>query len=133
MSQTGLILIKPDAVKRRLIGKILAEYEKNELSIIELKMIHASRKRVEQHYENLKGKPFFEEVVSYLSSGPLVAVILSGENCIEIVRDINGATDPKAAEKNTVRGRFGISKTQNTVHATDSPESAEREIALWFD
>lgn len=133
MSQKGLVLIKPDAVKRRLIGEILAEYEKNELSIIELTMIHASRKRVEQHYENLKGKPFFEEVVSYLSSGPLVAMILEGDNCIDLVRNINGATDPKAADKRSIRGKYGISKTQNTVHASDSPESAAREIAVWFD
>ncbi|MCC5895389.1 nucleoside-diphosphate kinase [Alkalibacterium olivapovliticus] len=133
MSQSVLVLIKPDAVRRRLTGLILSEFEKRELTIIDLKMMTSSRNRAEKHYESLLGKPFFDEVVSYLSSGPLVAVILEGDNCIEIVRDLNGSTDPRNADKCSIRGKYGISKTQNTVHASDSPQSAEREIALWFD
>lgn len=81
----------------------------------------------------MKDRPFFNERATYLSSAPLVAVILECDNCINRVRDLNGATDLKDADEDTIRGRFGISKTENTVYASDSPESAEREIALWFD
>lgn len=131
MVEEALVLIKPDAVRRQLIGLILHEYEKLGLRISHLEMQTATKERVEAHYSKLADKPFFDEIVSSLSSGPLVIVILTGEECIERVRTINGPTDPKEADKSTIRGKYGISLTENTVHASDSTQHAQKEINLW--
>ena len=127
-----LVLLKPDAVERRLVGRLIGIYEEKGLAITALKMVKPSRKTVETHYEEHKEKPFFQELVAYLTRGMVVALVIEGENAIELVRKINGATDPAAAEAGTIRGQFALTKTENLVHASDSPVSAKREIMIWF-
>lgn len=131
MEQT-LVLIKPDAVERNLIGRIISIYEVNGLTIKEMKMISASRDIVEEHYYEHKEKPFFNSVVNYITRGPLVALVLEGSNAVSNVREINGPTKPKIINPNTIRGKYGLNVEENCVHASDSLESANREIKLWF-
>lgn len=132
MVEQTLVLIKPDAVERNLIGKILSEYERNGLKIEAMEFLTVSAELAEKHYVEHKEKPFYGELVEYITSGPLVALILEGENVVSRVRALNGATDPKDAVDNTIRALYGISLANNTVHASDSIESAAREIAIWF-
>lgn len=127
-----LVLIKPDAVERKFIGEIISLYEKNNLKISDMKMLRASLERAEKHYYEHKDKPFFGDLISYITRGPLCALIIEGDNAIERVRSINGATDPKDARPETIRGKFALSKEENCVHGSDSRESAEREIKIWF-
>jgi nucleoside-diphosphate kinase len=127
-----LVLIKPDAVERRLIGQIIAIYERKGLEIAALKMLTPSREIAETHYLEHKEKPFFKELVAFLTRGKLCALIIEGDNAIKTVRKINGATDPSEAETGTIRGLFALSKSENMVHASDSAESAAREIKIWF-
>jgi nucleoside-diphosphate kinase len=127
-----LVLIKPDAVERRLIGQIIAIYESKGLEIAALKMLTPSREITENHYIEHKDKPFFGELVEFLTRGKLCALIIEGNNAIKTVRKINGATDPAEAETGTIRGRFALIKSENLVHASDSAESAAREIKIWF-
>jgi nucleoside-diphosphate kinase len=127
-----LVLIKPDAVERSLIGQIIAIYERKGLGIAALKMLTPSREIAETHYLEHKEKPFFKELVAFLTRGKLCAMIIEGDNAIKTVRKINGATDPAEAETGTIRGRFALSKSENMVHASDSAESAAREIKIWF-
>lgn len=131
--QKSLVLIKPDAVERNLIGKILNMYEENGLKITALKMEQITIDFAEEHYREHIGKSFFRSLISYITRSPLVALVLEGDNAIEKIRKINGATNPEVAEEGTVRKRFAIDKTENSVHASDSVESANREIALWFE
>lgn len=133
MQEKTLVLIKPDAVERNLIGKILTEYERNNLKVVEMKMVDVPRKTAEEHYAEHKQKPFFKSLVSYLTRSPIVALILEGENVIERVRGLNGATNPEEAGDNTIRSLYGIQLSENTVHASDSSESAKREMAIWFN
>ncbi|MGL4771962.1 MAG: nucleoside-diphosphate kinase [Clostridium sp.] len=130
--EKSLVLIKPDAVERNLIGEILSFYEKSGLKIVEMKMEKASREVAEGHYGEHKGKVFFEPTVEFIISSPLVALILEGEGAIEKIRKINGATDPAKAEEGTIRKLYATAMNRNCVHASDSVESANREIALWF-
>lgn len=132
MTEQTLVLIKPDAVERNLIGKILSEYERNDLEVAEMKLLNATNAIAGEHYLEHVEKPFFNELVEYITSGPLVALILEGENAISRVRALNGATNPIDAADNTIRALYGISLSYNTVHASDSIESAKREIAIWF-
>ena len=132
MIEQTLVLIKPDAVERNLIGKILSEYERNGLEVVEMKLLNATTEIAEAHYSEHVEKSFFNELVEYITSGPLVAFILKGENAISRVRALNGATNPEDAVDNTIRALYGISLSNNTVHASDSPESAKKEIAIWF-
>jgi nucleoside-diphosphate kinase len=127
-----LVLIKPDAVERSLIGQIIAIYERKGLGIAALRMLTPSREIAETHYHEHKEKPFFKELVAFLTRGKLCAMIIEGDNAIKTVRKINGATDPAEAETGTIRGRFALSKSENMVHASDSAESAAREIKIWF-
>lgn len=131
MEQT-LVLIKPDAVQRNLIGSILTEYERNDLEIIKMEMLTASKEIAKQHYAEHQNKSFYQELIDYITSGPLVALILEGEEAIKRVRKINGATNPKNALDNTIRSLYGLSLSNNTVHASDSKENAKKEIAIWF-
>lgn len=131
MEQT-LVLIKPDAVERNLIGEILSHYEVEGLKIIGLKMLKASSYTVRKHYAEHLDKPFYPELEEYLTRSHLVALVIEGENAISRVRAINGATNPKEADPSTIRGKYGIDKTLNTCHASDSRESASREIDIWF-
>lgn len=132
MIEQTLVLIKPDAVERNLIGKILSEYERNGLKVIDMKLMTVTNEIAKAHYIEHKEKPFFGELVDYITSGPLVALILEGEEAIRRVRALNGATNPKDAVDNTIRALYGLSLENNTVHASDSSKSAEKEIAIWF-
>lgn len=133
MKEKTLVLIKPDAVERNLIGRILTEYERNHLKVIKMKMIDVPREIAEKHYAEHKQKPFFDSLVSYLTRSPIIALVLEGENVVERVRVLNGATDPEDAEDNTIRSLYGIQLSENTVHASDSLASARREMAIWFN
>ena len=126
-----LAIIKPDGIKRKLVGEILKRYEQKNLNIIELKMIMATKEILEKHYGEHKGKPFYNELISYMNDYVIV-IILEGENAISMVRKINGATNPRDSEPGTIRGDFSLSATENLVHGSDSKESADREINIWF-
>ncbi|MHB1395095.1 MAG: nucleoside-diphosphate kinase [Clostridia bacterium] len=127
-----LVIIKPDAKERKLMGEIISTYEKKGLHIPSLKIIKPSIEIAKNHYIEHKDKPFFKELISYITRGEVCVLIIEGENVITMTRKINGATDPLEAEMGTIRGRFAISKTENTVHSSDSADSAEREIKIWF-
>lgn len=127
-----LVLIKPDAVERNLIGEIISFYERENLKVANLKMLNVSKDLAEEHYSEHKSRPYFKELIAYITRSPICALILEGENAISKVRSINGNTDPAKADKNTIRGKYGLSKTENCVHASDSIENAEREIKIWF-
>jgi nucleoside-diphosphate kinase len=127
-----LVLIKPDAVERSLIGNIIALYEKNGMKVTDLKMVHASKASAEEHYMEHFGRPYYDNLISYITRSPIVAMVLEGADAIARVREINGKTDPRQAKEGTVRALYGISMSENTVHASDSPESAKREAEVWF-
>ena len=128
-----LLLIKPDGVKRGLIGEIIQRIEQKGLKIIELKIMSVDERTAGRLYAEHARKQFFNSLVDYIMSGPVVAMVLEGKNVISIVRGMVGATDPSKAMKGTIRGDFASSVTQNTVHASDSLESAKREISIFFD
>lgn len=132
MFEKTLVLIKPDGVERKLIGKIISFYEAKDLTISALKLIRADRDIVTQHYAEHKDKPFFNDLVDYLTENSIVAMIIEGENAINLARKINGATNPLEADMGSIRGVFGNQKQRNLVHASDSIDSAEREINIWF-
>ncbi|MCY6485119.1 nucleoside-diphosphate kinase [Clostridium aestuarii] len=127
-----LVLIKPDAVEKNLIGQILTFYEKENLKIIALKMLKADEVTACLHYKIHEGKPYYDELIKYITRSPICTLILEGDNAIEKVRKINGNTDPSKADSNSIRGNFGVSKTENSVHASDSAENAQKEISIWF-
>ncbi|HUV05081.1 MAG TPA: nucleoside-diphosphate kinase [Armatimonadota bacterium] len=127
-----LVLIKPDAVGRGLVGEITRRFENRTLAIKALKIIKPSRELVERHYEVHRGRPFFEATVDFMSSGPLVAMVLEGEDAIAIVRQMVGALDPLEAEPGTIRADYTLSTKENLVHGSDSVGSAVKEIGLWF-
>jgi nucleoside-diphosphate kinase len=127
-----LILVKPDAFARNLTGEIIARFERKGLALAELKLMTMTRELAEQHYAEHQGKPFFEELVSFITSGPLVAMVLEGEKAIEAARQVIGATNPLQATTGSIRGDYAIEVGQNMVHGSDAPESAEREIGLFF-
>lgn len=126
------VMIKPDAVQRGLVGEIIRRFEAKGLRIVALKMVRLSREAAEKHYEVHRGKHFFESLVEFVCSGPVVAMVLEGREAVRVVRQLVGPTDPAAALPGTIRGDFGIELTRNLVHAADSPEAAERECALFF-
>jgi len=127
-----LVLIKPDGVKRGLIGRILNHYEEKSLEIVELKVITATLDNAKKHYIEHEGKEFFEDLINYITEGKMCAMILMGDRAIDVARKINGDKDPIKAELGSIRGKFTIDKTYNLVHASDSFDSAEREIRIWF-
>ncbi|NYT00958.1 MAG: nucleoside-diphosphate kinase [Methanocellales archaeon] len=135
MEEVGrtLMLIKPDGVKRGLIGKIIQRIEQKGLKIIEIKVMSVDERTAGRLYAEHVHKQFFSSLVEYIMSGPVVAMVLEGKNVISVVRDMVGATDPSKAIKGTIRGDFASSLTQNTVHASDSLQSAKREISIFFD
>lgn len=126
------VMLKPDAVKRRLIGEILRRIEAKNLTIVAMKMIRIDRKLAETHYGEHRGKPFFTDLVDFVTSGPAVAMIVEGPNAISVMRTLMGATNPFTAAPGTIRGDFGLDLTQNLIHGSDSPQSASRELALFF-
>ena len=135
-TERTLVLIKPDGVERNLSGAILARVEAKGYKLAELKKVDASREVLEEHYAEHEGKPFYEPLVEFMLSGPIVAAIFEGERVIEGFRSLAGTTDPTMAAPGTIRGDFGrdwgTAVQQNLVHGSDSPESAAREIGIWF-
>ncbi len=127
-----LVLIKPDAMQRGLANTILSRLEKLELRLAALRMLHMDKTLAERHYAAHKDKPFFKDLVSSITSAPIVAAVFEGENAVERARKAMGATDPAKSEAGTIRGDFGISIEKNSVHGSDSAASAEYEISLFF-
>ena len=125
-------IIKPNAVKKNVIGEILTRFEKNGLKVIASRMIHMSRKEAEGFYSVHKGKPFFEDLVSFMISGPVVVQVLEGEDAILKNREIMGATNPSNAAPGTIRADFADGFTENAVHGSDAPETAKQEISYFF-
>jgi nucleoside-diphosphate kinase len=126
------IMIKPDAVQRGLIGNIISRFEKKGIKIVAMKMVDVNRKLAEQHYAVHKGKPFFEPTVEYITSSPVVAMVLEGINAIDMVRGMMGKTNPQEAPMGTIRGDYGQFIGRNIVHGSDGPDTAKKEINLWF-
>src|SRR5688572_20043115 len=127
-----LVLIKPDAVKRALAGEILARFERRGLVLRAARLVHVDEKLAGEHYAEHREKPFFGELVEFITSTPTLALVVEGEGAIATVRTTMGATNPANAAPGTIRADFALSMPDNLVHGSDSPESAEREIALWF-
>ena len=126
------VMIKPDGVQRRLMGKIIERLESSGLKIVAMKFMKASKELAEKHYEIHKNKPFYEGLIKYITSGPVLAMIIEGEDVISIVRKMVGETDPKKALPGTIRGDFAQHIGRNIIHASDGKETAEKEINLWF-
>ncbi|MCL4343714.1 MAG: nucleoside-diphosphate kinase [Nitrososphaerota archaeon] len=129
MSNRTLILVKPDAVKRGLVGRIIQRFEDKGFKLLDIKMVEMNREMAENFYSVHKGKPFFENLVSFITSGPVVAVIMEGRNAIDAVRVMIGSTDASKAAPGSVRGDFSLGLTDNSIHASDSEESFTRETA----
>jgi nucleoside-diphosphate kinase len=127
-----LVLVKPDAMRRALAGEILARLERRGLELRSARLVTVDRPLAEEHYAEHAAKPFFGELVEFITSGPTLALVVEGEGAIGVVRTTIGATNPADAAPGTIRGDFALSMPDNLVHGSDSPESAEREIALWF-
>ncbi len=126
------LMVKPDGVQRNLIGEIISRFEKKGFKIIGLKMFRISRELAEKHYGEHVGKPFFESLVDYITSGPVVAMVIEGKDAISAAREMMGATNPLKAAPGTIRNSFGIDIGRNVIHGSDSPVSAAREIGLFF-
>jgi nucleoside-diphosphate kinase len=132
MAQRTLVLLKPDTVRRGLVGEVLRRFEAKGLTIVALDQRTISAETADRHYAEHVGKDFYPPLRDFVTSGPLVAMVLEGDEAVEVVRAINGATDGRRAAPGTIRGDLSLSNRENLVHGSDSPESAEREIALWF-
>ena len=130
--ERSLILVKPDAFERDLTGEIIARFERKGLSLVALKLMTMTRELAERHYAEHVGKSFFEELVTFITSGPLVAMVLEGDEAVEAARQVIGATNPLQATTGSIRGDYAIAVGQNMVHSSDSTESAEREVGLFF-
>jgi len=127
-----LVIIKPDAVQRGLIGPIITRLERRGLQIVAMKMIQMDNALARQHYAVHEGKPFFEPLVSYITSSPVVLIVIEGNGVVQMVRQTVGATDPAKAAPGTIRGDLGITIGRNLIHASDSPETGEQEVSLFF-
>lgn len=127
-----LVLLKPDALQRRLVGQILARLEAKGLKIVGMKLLRVSPELAARHYAEHVGKPFYNELVSFITSAPVIALVVEGPRAVEVVRRLMGKTNALEAEPGTIRGDYGLSVGMNLVHGSDSPASASREIALFF-
>jgi nucleoside-diphosphate kinase len=127
-----LILVKPDAFARHLTGEIISRFQRKGLSLVALQLMTISRELGSEHYAEHEGKPFYEELVSFITSGPLVAMVLEGESAITAARQVIGATNPLEATTGSIRGDYAVAVGQNMVHGSDAPESAAREVKLFF-
>ncbi|HSE07920.1 MAG TPA: nucleoside-diphosphate kinase [Nocardioidaceae bacterium] len=132
MSQRTLVLLKPDAVRRGLVGNVLGRFEAKGLSIVAMDLRHIDAAKADEHYAEHVQKDFYPPLRDFVTSGPLVACVLEGDEAIEVVRALNGATDGRKAAPGTIRGDLSLSNRENLVHGSDSAESAEREIKIWF-
>ena len=132
MTQRTLVLLKPDSVRRGLVGEVLSRFEAKGLTIVAMQHRHIDGSIADQHYAEHVERDFYPPLRDFVTSGPLVAVVLEGDEAIEVVRAINGATDGRKAAPGTIRGDLSLSNRENLVHGSDSPESAAREIAIWF-
>ncbi|MEJ2770070.1 nucleoside-diphosphate kinase [Stygiolobus sp. CP8521M] len=132
MKQRTFVMIKPDGVKRRLVGEIISRFEKRGFNIVAMKMVHIDRTTAERLYEEHKGKSFFEELINYITSGPVVCMVVEGEEAVTVVRKMIGNTDPKEAPPGTIRGDYALTKAENVIHASDSEEKAKREMNIFF-
>lgn len=130
--QRTFVMIKPDGVRRNLVGEIISRFEKRGLKIVGLKMVQMDRATAERLYEEHKGKSFFEELVNYVTSGPVVCMVIEGDEAVSVVRKMIGNTDPKEAPPGTIRGDYALSKAENVIHASDSEEKAKREMSIFF-
>jgi nucleoside-diphosphate kinase len=131
-NQRTLLLLKPDAVRRGLVGSILSRFEAKGLSIVTLEQRTITGEQADEHYAEHVDRDFYPPLREFVTSGPLVAAVLEGDEAVEVVRALNGATDGRKAAPGTIRGDLSLSNRENLVHGSDSPESAEREIKLWF-
>lgn len=131
-TERTLVIVKPDGVQRGLVGEILGRFERRGLKIVALKMMTVSRELAERHYAVHRGKFFYEDLVSYISSSPVVACIIEGPHAIGVVRAMVGATRPHEAAAGTIRGDLALAGLRNLIHASDAPETAQTEIELWF-
>ena len=127
------VMIKPDAVQRGNIGDIISRFEHKGFKIVGLKMVHITKEMAEQHYKHHKDKPFFKDLVDFMTSVPVVAMVLEGHNAVELVRKMVGATNPEEAAPGTIRHDFGLQVGRNIIHASDSKENAEKEIDTFFN
>ncbi|MDI9260860.1 nucleoside-diphosphate kinase [Alicyclobacillus sendaiensis] len=126
------VMVKPDGVQRGLVGEIVARFERKGLKLVAAKLVQVSKELAEAHYAEHRERPFFGELVQFITSSPVFAMILEGENAIAVVRAMMGKTNPAEAAPGTIRGDLGLTIGMNVVHGSDSPESAKREIELWF-
>ncbi|NCO38284.1 MAG: nucleoside-diphosphate kinase [Armatimonadetes bacterium CG_4_10_14_3_um_filter_66_18] len=132
MPETTFVMLKPDAVQRRLVGEVLSRLEAKGLTLVGLKLMQLPQALVEEHYRDHKGKHFYEPLLRFVTSGPVVVMAVRGFNAIQRVRDLMGATSPAQALPGTIRGDFALSNQKNLIHGSDSPESAQRELGLFF-
>jgi nucleoside-diphosphate kinase len=130
--QRTFIMVKPDGVQRRLVGEVIKRFETKGFKLVALKQLHASEQLLRNHYAEHDGKPFFPKLLSYIGSGPVVAMVWEGANVVDVSRKLVGATRPSESAPGTIRGDFAIEVGRNIIHGSDSVESAQREIALWF-
>jgi len=128
----SLVLIKPDAMQRGLAGEIISRLERKGLKIVAMKMLHMDKNLAQRHYAIHKGKAFFDDLVNFITSSPVIAIVFQGKNAVEIIRQMMGETDPAKAPSGTIRGDFGIDIGHNLVHGSDSLENASKEIDLFF-
>jgi len=130
--ERSLVLIKPDAIQRGLAGEIISRMERKGLKIVAMKMLNMDKNLAQRHYAIHKGKAFFDDLVNFITSSPVIAIIFQGKNAVEIIRQMMGETDPAKAYRGTIRGDFGIDIGHNLVHGSDSLENASKEISLFF-
>ena len=130
--ERSLVLIKPDAIQRRLTGTIITRLEKEGLKVVALKMLHLDKALAQRHYAVHSDKPFFDSLVNYISSTPIIAIVFEGKSAVDVARKTMGATDPAKADAGTIRGDLGLDIERNTVHGSDSVDTAEEEIKLFF-
>ena len=130
--QRTLVLLKPDCIQRRLVGALIQRFEQKGLRLVAMKFLQASRDLAEKHYAVHKGKPFYESLLTFLTSGPTLAIVWEGREAVSVVREMMGKTDGAKSPPGTIRGDYGISVQNNLIHGSDSPENATAEIALWF-
>ena len=131
-TERTLIIVKPDGVQRALVGEILSRFERRGLRLVGLKLIHIDRPLAEQHYAVHQGKPFYDGLIEYITLSPVVVAVLEGPHAIQVVRNTVGGTRPHEAAPGSIRGDFGVDVGRNLIHASDAPETAQTEVALYF-